>query len=85
MEDGKICNQMGHPSFYKHDENNMVPVIEHGHFVPDIDVGRNINHRVGVPRYCPDEMRVYGWRLYQKQDRWDKIPLGQKHAMGWDL
>jgi hypothetical protein len=61
----------------------MVPIIEHAHFLPNRDIGRNVNHKVGLPRHCPKSMRVYGWRLYQKQDRWLKIPKEQKDAMGW--
>ena len=84
LDDGKPCGQVGHPDFWKHDEQNMVPVVQHGHFLIDKDKGRNVNHKVGEPRYCPAPMRKYTWRMFKGKERWMSIPRGQKKAMGWD-
>lgn len=74
----KLCGHRGHPTVYKHGKKNMVPQVAHGHFLPSIDIGRNVNHRVGKPVFCPKEMRVYTWRLPQEYQRWLRIPEEQK-------
>lgn len=84
MEDGKICGQLGHPDFYKCDDEHVIPVIEHSHFLPDKDIGRNVIHRVGKPIYYPEHMRVYTWRTYRGPDRWKKIPKEIRKALGWE-
>lgn len=85
MDDGAPCGQIGHPDLYKCDEDHVVPIIEHAHFLPNKDIGRNTFHKVGKPLYAPQTMRVYTWRTYRGPDRWKKVPESVRKALGWDI
>lgn len=81
-----ICGHKGHPDVYKHDENHVIPVIEHAHFLYDHDRGRNVFHSHGAKSKIPatEEMKQYTWRTKREISRWIKIPKSVRVAIGWD-
>lgn len=83
LKNGNICNRYGHPDYYKHDEEHLIMVIEHGHFTNNKDEGRNCIHSTGKVIKAPRSIRVYTWRTYRGKDRWLKIPKQVRKALGW--
>lgn len=83
LEDGLPCNCYGHRDYYKYDEEHIVPVIEHAHFMPNKDIGRNVIHNAGKPIHAPESLRVYTWRTIRGEKRFSKIPLSVRKALGW--
>lgn len=80
----KVCGHYGHPVFYKHDNERMIAEVKHAHFLINKDRGRNVFHKIGSPILCPDEWKVWTWRMVTDPSRWRKIPQEVRHNMGWD-
>lgn len=86
LPDGKVCGKLGHPDFYKYDEDQLIGVVEHAHFLINKDKGRNCFHsqpNAIIP--APMEIRHYTWRTKRDIDRWLCIPGSVRENMGWDL
>ena len=84
LEDGKVCGCYGHPDYYKKDEDNLVVVVKHAHFLSDKDKGRNAFHKIKIIP-APQEIRVYSWKTYRGPERWKKIPMDVRMNLGWDI
>lgn len=83
LEDGKVCGCFGHPDYYKQDEEHLVMVVKHAHFLMDKDKGRNVFHLIKTI-IAPKDIRVPTWKTYRGAERWKKIPYEVRHNMGWD-
>lgn len=85
LPDGKICGVKGHPDIYKHDDDHLIPVIEHAHFHTDVDRARNCFHSGGVKTIfkAPESIKEYTWRTKRDITRWALIPKEVKEQMCW--
>ncbi len=83
-KDGKTCGMYGHPDFYKHSETDLIPIVEHAHFLINKDTGRNVFHKVGEPFTCPEHLKVYTWRTIRGADRYLKMPVEVRENLGWN-
>lgn len=83
MEDGKMCGQHGHPDFYKNSDTTLMAQVKHAHFLPNIDIGRNVFHSQSEIR-APRAMMIPTWRTPRGRNRWQRIPDEVKRNLGWD-
>lgn len=81
LQDGKPCNQKGHPELYKSGEYHIVAVVRHTHFLPLSmqDQGRNdfhSNRRIKAP----ESIKTWTWKISKQR----KYPDEVRENLGWN-
>lgn len=85
LQDGQICGQKGHPDYYKSNEQKIVLVVKHTHFLPLSmqDTGRNDFHNIKKIK-APSTVKIKTWKTDRTGDRMRRIPDEVRENLGWN-